>query len=227
MQSMNRLVLSSTVFILFAGLFGTFANAEEIPSWVKNNAQYWADDSIDDATFINALQFLIAEQIITIPETEVTENQSGEIPSWIKNNVQYWAQDAITDLDFINGIQYLIANGIIVIEYDDVPKLSLSGNFSSGDFFHQTSGSTNIEFSSEKTILHLGDDFKTVNGPDLYVYLATDKQAKDYVSLGMIQKFSGLQSYDVPDDVDLEKYGEVLIWCKSFGVLFGNAPLEK
>jgi hypothetical protein len=224
---MNRIVLSGTVLILFAGLFGTFANAEEIPSWVKNNAQYWADGSIDDATFINVLQFLIAEQIITIPETEVTEKQSGEIPSWIKNNAQYWAQDAISDLDFINGIQYLIANGIIVIEYDDVPKLPLSGNFSNGDFFHQTSGSTTIEFSSEKTTLHLGDDFKTVNGPDLYVYLATDKQAKDYVDLGMIQKFSGLQSYDVPDDVDLEKYREVLIWCKSFGVLFGNAPLEK
>ncbi|MCH9658902.1 DM13 domain-containing protein [archaeon] len=172
---MNHLLLASVVFVLFAG---TFASAETIPPWVKNNAQYWA-------------------------------------------------QDAITDLDFINGIQYLITGGIIVIERDDEAPIQLSGIFVNGDFVHQISGSANVGFSGEKTILHLSDDFKTVSGPDLYVYLATDKQAKDHVNLGMIQKFSGLQSYDVPDDVDFEKYNEVLIWCKSFEVLFGNAPLQK
>ena len=71
---MNKASLSAMVFILFAGVFGTFANAQEIPSWVKSNAGYWADGSIDDATFVNALQFLIAEQIITVPETETAES---------------------------------------------------------------------------------------------------------------------------------------------------------
>ena len=186
---MNHLLLASVVFVLFAG---TFASAETIPSWVKNNAQYWADDSIDDVIFINALEFLISEQIIVIPEIEVADNPSGQIPPWVKNNAQYWAQDAITDLDFINGIQYLITGGIIVIERDDEAPIQLSGIFVNGDFVHQISGSANVGFSGEKTILHLSDDFKTVSGPDLYVYLATDKQAKDHVNLGMIQKFSGL-----------------------------------
>lgn len=74
--------------------------------------------------------------------------------------------------------------------------------------------------------MHLGEDFKTLNGPDLYVYLATDKNAKDFVDLGMIQRFSGMQSYEIPDELDFEKYNEVLIWCKAFGVLFGNAELQ-
>ena len=221
---MHKVVISGIIFLLFAGVFGTFVSAQELPSWIKSNAQYWADGSIDDDTFVGALQFLIAEQIIIIPETETIEKTSSQIPSWIKSNAQYWAQGAITDLDFINGIQYLIANGIIVIESNT--PLSLSGNFVDGDFFHKTSGSAKIEFSNEKTILSLGDDFTTINGPDLYVYLATDKHAKDYINLGMIQEFSGMQSYDIHDDVDLEKYNEVLIWCKAFGVLFGNASLQ-
>jgi hypothetical protein len=221
---MGKVVLSVRALMLFMGIFGAVANAQEIPSWVKNNAGYWADGSIDDATFVNALQFLITEQIIIIPDTETTDNPSSQIPSWIKNNAQFWAQDAITDSDFINGIQYMIANGIIVIE-SNIP-MSLSGNFVDGDFFHKTSGSAKIEFSNEKTVLHLDENFTTVSGPDLFVYLATDKHANDYINLGMIQKFSGMQSYEIPDDVDFEKYGEVLIWCKSFAVLFGNAPLQ-
>ena len=223
---MNKIVVLSMIFIIFLGTFATFANAQEIPSWVKNNAGYWAEGSIDDATFINALQFLIKEQIIVIPETEISENQSNQIPPWVKNNAEFWAQNAITDSDFINSMQYLIANGIIVIELEmDIP-MSLSGNFVDGDFFHKTSGLATIEFSNEKIHLHLGEDFKTLNGPDLYVYLATDKHAKDFVNLGMIQRFSGMQSYEISSDIDLEKYDQVLIWCKSFGVLFGNAQLQ-
>ena len=223
---MNRVIVSSMIFIIFVGVFGNFANAQEIPSWVKNNAEYWADGHIDDATFINALEFLIKEQILIIPETEISESQSNQIPSWVKNNAEYWAQNTITDLDFINSMQYLIANGIIVIDFEEDTPMSLSGHFVDGDFFHKTSGLATVEFSDEKTSLHLGGDFKTVNGPDLYVYLATDKNAKDIVNLGMIQKFSGMQSYEIPNDLDFAKYDEVLIWCKSFGILFGSAPLQ-
>jgi len=225
-NTMNKIVVSSMIFILFLGTFTTFANAQQMPSWVKNNAGYWADGSIDDTTFVNALQFLIKEQIILIPETEVSENQSNQIPPWVKNNAEFWAQDTITDLDFINSMQYLIANGIIVIELEMDTLRSLSGNFVDGDFFHKTSGLATIEFSNEKTHLYLGEDFKTLNGPDLYVYLATDKHAKDFVNLGTIHSFSGIQSYEISDDIDLEKYNQVLIWCKAFGALFGNAQLQ-
>jgi len=70
---MNKTVVSNMIFIVFFGTFGTFANAQQMPPWVKNNAGYWADGSIDDAIFVNVLQFLIKEQIIVIPETEVSE----------------------------------------------------------------------------------------------------------------------------------------------------------
>jgi hypothetical protein len=95
---MNRVIVSSMIFIIFVGVFGNFANAQEIPSWIKNNAEYWADGHIDDATFINALEFLIKEQIIIIPETEISESQSNQIPSWVKNNAEYWVDGHIDDV---------------------------------------------------------------------------------------------------------------------------------
>ena len=38
----------------------------EIPSWIKNNAGWWAADLIDDATFVGALQYLIAQGILQV-----------------------------------------------------------------------------------------------------------------------------------------------------------------
>jgi len=34
--------------------------------WIKNNAGWWADGSIDDGSFIQGIQFLIKEGIIKI-----------------------------------------------------------------------------------------------------------------------------------------------------------------
>jgi len=37
-----------------------------IPSWIKNNAGWWADGSIDDDSFVQGIQFLIKEGIMSI-----------------------------------------------------------------------------------------------------------------------------------------------------------------
>ena len=38
----------------------------EIPSWIKNNAAWWADGSIDDTSFVQGIQYLIKEGIMKI-----------------------------------------------------------------------------------------------------------------------------------------------------------------
>jgi hypothetical protein len=38
----------------------------EIPSWIKNNAGWWADGSIDDDSFVQGIQFLIEKGIMSI-----------------------------------------------------------------------------------------------------------------------------------------------------------------
>ena len=40
---------------------------QNIPSWIKNNAGWWADGTINDDSFIQGIQFLIKEGIISLP----------------------------------------------------------------------------------------------------------------------------------------------------------------
>jgi hypothetical protein len=86
-----------------------------IPSWIKNNAGWWADGTIDDDAFIQAIQFLIQNNVIAIPSISQGEISDNSIPSWIKNNAGWWADGTIDDDAFIQGLQFLIKNGIIQV----------------------------------------------------------------------------------------------------------------
>jgi len=85
-----------------------------IPQWIKNNAGWWAEGSIDDNSFVQGIQYLIQQKIMKIPETKDTSDvENKEIPQWIKNNAGWWADGQITDSDFVGGIEYLVSHKII------------------------------------------------------------------------------------------------------------------
>jgi Electron transfer DM13 len=69
------------------------------------------------------------------------------------------------------------------------------------------------------------ENFKTSNGPDLYVYLAEDKTSKGFTSVVKLDK-TGTFVLDVPTGANLTKQKFVLIWCQQFSVLFASAKLE-
>ena len=95
---------------------GKTVSVTEIPSWIKNNAGWWAEDAIDDDSFVQGIQFLIQEGIMQIPPTtQGSSSGSNEIPSWIKNNAGWWADGSIDDDSFVGGIQFLIEEGIMSI----------------------------------------------------------------------------------------------------------------
>ena len=88
-----------------------------IPSWIKNNAEWWAAGQIDDDSFVQGIQYLIKEDVLKIPPTsQGTSSGSNDIPGWIKNNAEWWAAGQIDDDSFIQGIQYLIKEGIMRIQ---------------------------------------------------------------------------------------------------------------
>ena len=95
-----------------------------IPSWIKNNAGWWADDKIDDFTFAQGIGFLIKNKIIqihdlpTTPDGEIAIEDGISIPSWIKNNAGWWAENSISDSDFLYGIKFLVENNIIQFQSD-------------------------------------------------------------------------------------------------------------
>jgi len=85
-----------------------------VPDWIKNNAKWWANNEIDDETFVSGIEFLIKENIIQV-SSDVMGSASGEIPIWIKNNAEWWSDGIIDDETFLNGVKYLVENGIISV----------------------------------------------------------------------------------------------------------------
>ncbi len=102
--------------VLEVGPAGKTTSPEtKIPSWIKNNAGWWAEGTITNNDFVQGIQYLIKQKIIKVPSTEPSSGSTQVIPSWIKKNAGWWADGTIGDSDFVQGIQYLIKQGIIKI----------------------------------------------------------------------------------------------------------------
>ena len=43
-----------------------------VPEWVKNNAAWWAEGTVDDQTFLNGIEFLINEGVINVSSDDST-----------------------------------------------------------------------------------------------------------------------------------------------------------
>lgn len=104
-----------------------------------------------------------------------------------------------------------------------------------GDFIsrsHPTEGNATVLTDGIQRFLRF-EDFRTDNGPDLNVYLssaAPDQPSgdfdDDFVDLGDLKGNIGPQNYEIPEDVDLDRYSTVVIWCVRFSVIFGAAQLN-
>ncbi|MFL6391862.1 MAG: DM13 domain-containing protein, partial [Nitrososphaeraceae archaeon] len=95
-----------------------------------------------------------------------------------------------------------------------------------GDGFHNAEGLAKvIPLEGVRNILRL-ESFKSTNGPNVHLYLATDKAASSFIDLGRLKANNGNQNYNIPVGIDLTKYNIALIWCKDFSVLFGSAQLK-
>ena len=95
-------------------LLSTSITSSKVPDWIKNNAKWWAEGQIDDDSFVQGIQHLVKEEIITIPmSTEASVTSSDGVPDWIKNNAKWWADGLIGEGDFLKGIEFLAKSGII------------------------------------------------------------------------------------------------------------------
>jgi hypothetical protein len=126
-----KTTIATIATILLVGSITPFVNAEGVPSWIKNNAGWWADGTISESEFIQGIQFLIKDGIIVIPPTTVSAEISQSVPAWVKNNAGWWADGTITDTELINGIQHLIKTGVISIHTES--KLSQPSSNTSTD----------------------------------------------------------------------------------------------
>lgn len=94
---------------------------------------------------------------------------------------------------------------------------------------HPASGTLRVIEEGGKTYIRY-ENYKTINGPDLFVYISKDLEATEFIDLGTIRGTEGNINYEIPEGVSLSDYPYVLTWCKQFGVLFNHvnigAPLS-
>ena len=57
-----------SVFLLGLMVFYPSASAESIPPWIKNTALWYGEDSISDTEFLNAIKFLLENDLIVLDE---------------------------------------------------------------------------------------------------------------------------------------------------------------
>jgi len=85
-----------------------YGDTKSIPDWIKNNANWWSENLIDDTDFINGLQYLIEYKIIKIDNKKIL----GKVPledikfssSWaIDKNFLVFAQSAFFEIYGVYG----------------------------------------------------------------------------------------------------------------------------
>jgi len=89
---------------------------------------------------------------------------------------------------------------------------------------HPASGTVKVIEADGKTYVRY-ENYETINGPDIFVYLAKDLDAQEFVELGRVKATVGNANYEVLSGVDVSEYRYVLTWCKAFGVLFNYADI--
>ena len=112
------------------------------------------------------------------------------------------------------------------------PMDLLRGSFYGVDETHQGVGNAIIiQTQVNEYSLHL-ENFEVTNGPGLHVILAEDDNPYnvatlgDYLDLGELQSTIGDQVYVIPNGVNLEKYGSVVVYCVPFQAIFAIAPIK-
>ena len=109
------------------------------------------------------------------------------------------------------------AGGTHVVQEKASPVVGTTG--------HPASGTAQLINTPSGAVVRY-ENFKTLNGPDLYVYLSNDLEARDFVDLGALKATEGNVNYTVPKGVDVTQYKYVLTWCKAFSVLFNYADIS-
>ena len=115
------------------------------------------------------------------------------------------------------------------------PAALVRGSFVAGSTPGDRAAGNATVYSIENSgqVLRL-EDFSTTNGPDLFVVLSGNANPdadgigdkNNYVQLAALKGNQGNQNYALPADLDLTQYKSVVIWCRTFNIVFGYATLQ-
>ncbi len=91
---------------------------------------------------------------------------------------------------------------------------------------HSGEGRAELLLVNGKYFLRFEDDFQVTNGPDLYVGLGRSGEYAKEAEIARLKGNVGSQNYEIPSSIDINKYNEVWVWCRTFSVPFAKAELR-
>jgi len=151
------------------------------------------------------------------------------LPSRIKQSADPGTIEHLSDAQKRDmTMQIIEANKIDLSMSDEMPReqVNVSEAYKIKDTpLHPASGEVRIVESDGQTIVRF-ENFKTINGPNVHIYLAKDLDAKEFIDLGRLRGTEGNVNYVVPNDIDVSEYTYVMHWCVPFGVLFNYAEIQ-
>ncbi len=109
-----------------------------------------------------------------------------------------------------------------------------TSSFTQIDTVHWAEGTATIyQFPDNSKLLRF-EEFRAANGPDLRVLLSASAAPTTIeevqlgnldIELGRLKGNIGSQNYIIPAQIDMSQYNSVVIYCRSFGVVFSTAPI--
>ncbi len=194
--------------IFLAGSISPFVSAQNVPEWVKNNAAWWSEGTISEDEFVSAIQFLIKENILIVPETSMAEENTPQgVPEWVKNNAKWWADGIITEGEFLNGIQHLIKIGILHV------------TLGQSETHSQSSGSDHSELDSLQAELDACSEIKRA-----YERIQCEKEVEQkitrhqYKTTGSAYKVGPVTYYYAGNEFEMSQQGQAYLTVKILAV---------
>lgn len=114
------------------------------------------------------------------------------------------------------------------------PLLLGKGIFRDGDPGHRAAGSLEVWRDESNQVTLKIRELQIDDGPDLYVYrvgnldpLFPEDIKEKFLSLGLLKKPSGDQTYSVPAGTDMSDWGCVAVWCEAYTRIFAVGTIER
>jgi len=142
------------------------------------------------------------------PRQVIVEKMPDKVKEMVMDESAKLPTSVSEEMDMMPDTQ-----GIVIVK---------SGNFE-GLAGHYAEGLAKIIEVEGSTFLRF-EDFEVTNGPDLRVYITKDGDVKNGIHLEKLKGSKGNQNYEL-EDIDIEQYNTVVIYCQPFGVYFGEAEL--
>lgn len=97
---------------------------------------------------------------------------------------------------------------------------------------YDIAGVATLKNETNQKSISLDNNFNTVSGPDLHIYLGTKNESPNSVGnktvlISLLKSNTGQQTFSVHDSVDISAYDYVLIHCLAGNHFWGGGQLQE